>query len=49
MATYGSVLTLTAYGCWQAYAAYQDIRDFGHAFDILAENPTALKSTWPPF
>jgi hypothetical protein len=43
IAMYGGALTLTAYGCLQAYAAYQDIRDFSHAWDILAQNPAALQ------
>lgn len=43
IATYAGALMLTAYGCFQAYTAYEDIRDFGHAWDILAQNPAALQ------
>jgi hypothetical protein len=49
IAMYAGALMLMAYGCFQAYTAYEDIRDFSHAFDILAENPTVLKPVWPPF
>jgi hypothetical protein len=43
IAMYAGALMLTANGCWQAYAAYEDIRDFGQAWDILAQNADALQ------